>query len=470
MKILKTLSLTFLTILFLAACQKEKSIEDGGISAVGSWQFTESGKLYTGNVDSAVLSNAGVTKTLKIRGATANRAQKFSIVLSSATNFAPGAYLASLSQAEFRYFTQAKTIFQGDLLTGELIVTITSLANNKIEGTFSGQAKDSAGNIVQILLGKFTSSINLGSGTTVATGTLNATGTTCAPIQVSGTYTQGIALAGTNTVQVQVNVATAGTYSITTNTVNGVKFSASGSFTTTGVQNVILAGSGTPVDSAQFTYSVAFTSSTCDFQVRYLPGTPPPPPVGDYFPTTANSFWVYDYSDFQSQDTVMATVNSFAPVINGQTYTTFLEDLIPPTGSNDSFYYRKAGGNYFEALDLYKYFQIIDEPVVIEYTFLKDNVPAGTKYQSAPFSVKISGIPVTGYIENTIVDKAATADVGGLTYNDVIKVKTEFFLTLLAGFPAVSQGFQERWYAKGIGLIYLDSNGQTLSLKRSQVN
>lgn len=474
MKILKSSGIIFLTLLFFASCQKEKSLEDGGISAVGSWQFTEGSTLYTGNVDSAVISTSGVTKTLTIRGATANQAQKFSIILSSATTFAVGSYKASLSQAEFRYFTQAKTIFQGDLLTGEFVVDITSLANNTIEGNFSGSAVDSLGNPVQILLGKFKSAINPGSGGgggTEATGALNSSGTACANIVPNGIYTQGVALGSSNTVQVEVNVATAGSYTIATNTVNGVSFSGTGNFTTTGVQNVILTGTGTPIDSALFTYSVSFKSSTCDFQIRYLPGTtPPPPPVGDYFPTTPGSFWVYEYSDMTTQDSVLTSVTNNMPVINGQTYSMFLTDAIPASGVSDTTTYRKTGGEYFQALDIQKYFEV-DAPVTVEYTFLKDNVPVGTTYQSSQYSAQYSGVPITGYIETTILDKAPTADVGGATYNDVIKVKNEYFITLVAGLPPVSQLSEERWFAKGIGLIFLNSDlGETLTIKRYQIN
>ncbi|MEO7802760.1 MAG: hypothetical protein ABIR81_12205 [Ginsengibacter sp.] len=474
MKILKSPGLIFFAILFLISCQKELSLEDGGgISGAGSWQFTEAGTLYTGNVDSAVLSTTGVAKTLSIIGVAANQAEKFSIVLSSVTDFAVGSYSASLSQAEFRYFTQAKTIFQGDFLSGEFVVDITSLANNTIEGTFSGIAKDSTGTEAQILLGKFKSAINLGTGggAIEATGVLNSNGTACAPIQVDGVYTQGIALTGTNTIQVEVNVATTGTYAIATNTVNGVSFSATGSFSETGVQNVTLTGTGIPTDSSQFNYSLSFKTSTCDFQVSYLPGTPPPPPpVGDYFPTTPGSFWVYDYSDGTTQDSILTSVNNNMPVINGNTYISFLADAIPANGVSDTMNYRKANGEYFEALNVFKYFEI-DAPVTVEYIFLKDNVPAGTIYKSTEYSAQYNGVPITGYIESTILDKAATADVGGQTYSDVIKVKNEYFVTLVAGFPAVSQYIEERWYAKGVGLIYLESDaGQTLILKRSQVN
>ncbi len=473
MKILKALGISFLAIFFFASCQKELSVEDGGITAAGSWQFIESGTLYTGNVDSAVISSGSIAKTLTIKGATSNQSQKFSITLLSAANFAPGSYKASLSQAEFKYFTQAKTIFEGDFLTGEFDVIITTLSNNRIEGTFSGQAIDSTGTPTQILSGKFTSSINLsgnGGGATDATGIFNSTADSCAPYLVNGTYTQGVALNNTNTVQVEVNVATAGAYSITTNTVNGVSFSASGNFVATGVQNVILTGSGTPIDSALFAFTVSFKTSTCNFSLTFLSGIAPPPPVsGDYFPTTANSFWAYNYEDISVQDSLLATVNAYSPTINGQVYSTFFVQAIPPSGFTDTLYYRKANGEYFQAIDLQEFF-VIDAPVIVEYIFLKDNVAAGTTFQSPEFTAAVGGFPVTGYVETTILEKASTAMVNSITFNDVIKVKNEYFISTAPGFPALSVRVEERWFAKGIGLIYSTSETETLTLRRYQVN
>ncbi|MFT3910354.1 MAG: carboxypeptidase-like regulatory domain-containing protein [Ferruginibacter sp.] len=63
---------------------------------------------------------------------------------------------------------------------------------------------------------------------------------------VSGTYAGSVPLNSTNTVTLQVDVTAAGTYYITTDTSYGISFSATGTFTTLGVQNVVLTGSGTP--------------------------------------------------------------------------------------------------------------------------------------------------------------------------------------------------------------------------------
>ncbi len=110
----------------------------------------------------------------------------------------------------------------------------------------------------------------------------------------------------------------------------------------------------------------------------------------------------------------MAAVNAYSPIINGNTYTTFFIETIPSSGTLDTLYYRKADGDYFEAINLQSFF-IVDEPVTVEYIFMKDDVPAGTSFQSPTFSAAVSGIPVSGYVETTILEKATTAIVNSVT-------------------------------------------------------
>src|SRR5687768_46508 len=72
---------------------------------------------------------------------------------------------------------------------------------------------------------------------------------------VSGLYTTGIPLDASNTVSVQVNVTSPGTYSIITSTISGIKFSDEGSFTNTGIQTITLKGSGTPSHTGSIIFS-----------------------------------------------------------------------------------------------------------------------------------------------------------------------------------------------------------------------
>ena len=73
----------------------------------------------------------------------------------------------------------------------------------------------------------------------------------CANIVVGGTYIKGVPLNSSDTIILSVNVDSIGTYAITTGTVNGMSFNASGTFTYSGVQKVTLYGSGEPTVPAQ---------------------------------------------------------------------------------------------------------------------------------------------------------------------------------------------------------------------------
>ena len=90
---------------------------------------------------------------------------------------------------------------------------------------------------------------------------------------IAGNYAAGVALSGNNTVSVQINVTTAGTYNISTNTVNGYKFFATGKFATTGPQVVILSGEGTPLKSQADLFSISSAGSECSFTINVgVPG------------------------------------------------------------------------------------------------------------------------------------------------------------------------------------------------------
>ncbi len=84
---------------------------------------------------------------------------------------------------------------------------------------------------------------------TITVNVLSASGTytlSCGSAVVNGVYKVGTILTSSNTITLPVNVTTLGSYTITSNTVNGISFSASGTFTSTGSQNITLSGLGTP--------------------------------------------------------------------------------------------------------------------------------------------------------------------------------------------------------------------------------
>jgi hypothetical protein len=87
----------------------------------------------------------------------------------------------------------------------------------------------------------------------------------CGSAVVNGSYAQDVTLTSSNTVDIQVNVTTIGGYTIT-GSVNGMTFSNSGNFTSTGIKNITLAGSGKP--TAGGTFNVPMNGATpCTFPV-----------------------------------------------------------------------------------------------------------------------------------------------------------------------------------------------------------
>lgn len=90
----------------------------------------------------------------------------------------------------------------------------------------------------------------------------------CLNDSVIGLYTKGILLDTTNKVSISVNVINAGRYTINTNAVNGYSFSASGVFENSGIQNIILYPTGTPVNDGIDIFKVDASSSSCNLQVK----------------------------------------------------------------------------------------------------------------------------------------------------------------------------------------------------------
>jgi hypothetical protein len=98
----------------------------------------------------------------------------------------------------------------------------------------------------------------------------------CSQAQVNGDYFTGAGMTGKNFVVLQVNVISSGDYSIRTDTLNGIFFSASGTFTRTGPQTVTLTGSGTPTNAQNLVFTPKGNNgSACGFNLTILNSGPP---------------------------------------------------------------------------------------------------------------------------------------------------------------------------------------------------
>ena len=100
--------------------------------------------------------------------------------------------------------------------------------------------------------------------------TLSGAPNACTPVTVNGFYIVSKPLDAANTVIIKTDVSTAGSYTIFTNTVNGITFSASGVFTSTGLQNVTLRGSGIPLAMGTTNLLPRYGLSFCNFSLTVL--------------------------------------------------------------------------------------------------------------------------------------------------------------------------------------------------------
>jgi hypothetical protein len=149
------------------------------------------------------------------------------------------------------------TTFQGMTFAATGIFATTGPQTVTLNGT--GTPTTAGLNTVPLTAGTSTCSFPV-TVTSAAVGTLGATTGACTPSTINGTYTKDVALTTANTVQVQINVTTPGTYNISTNTVAGMSFS----------------GTGTAALGTQLvTFTVTFGSSTCTFGITVAAGAGP---------------------------------------------------------------------------------------------------------------------------------------------------------------------------------------------------
>ena len=281
--------------------------------------------------------------------------------------------------------------------------------------------------------------------------TLGGSPGNCTGVILAGTYTAGTVLTVANTAQLTVIVTAPGTYSISTTTVNGVSFAVTGTFTVAGTQNVILVGSGTPVNSGTFTFPATGNVSTCSFTVTFAATTPPS--NTDYIPQTLNSNWSDRLVGGTPGDTTYTYVTPNTSIRSGQTYIDFLS--IANFTPVDSTLHRKSAGKYYEYI-YGNYGGLLDFPVNAEIMLLDSTLALnGTWTNNLPPNA-ISGTPVNIKINAQIIAKAATTTVAGNSYSNVIKVKFTYLLDFGTGY--IVYGEEEYWYAKGLGMIYDKQN------------
>lgn len=285
------------------------------VTTLGSYNIT------TNTINGISFSGAGVFTTTGIQGVTLTAsgipaaAGDFTYVVSSPTGncsfllttavAGPGtsSYVLGGSPGSCSGAVQSGIYMQGLTLnttnTLTLNITVTALGSYSLttaplnDVTFSASGNFTTlgaqtivlrGNGTPAASGSFNHVVSGGGNTCIvpvtylppappASFTLQGSPGNCSGAVLAGNYYTGTPLNASNTVTLQVNVATAGIYTITTGNVNGISFSKTGVFAATGIQSVVLNASGTPLGAGAFNYT-ATGGGNCTFSVT---ASAPPP-------------------------------------------------------------------------------------------------------------------------------------------------------------------------------------------------
>lgn len=246
MKSFKYLSIGLASLLIFIACQKELSVESGFAGKVAVGSLLDSANncrniaingTYT--VDGTLTSDNYVTVNVNI-----TEGGRYTIFTDTQNGFSFGdsGFLAPGPQTVRLKATGRPLLAKQTTFTVSFDTSFCSFSINVI-------------------------------GNTPAVFSLAGTPGACSSANVQGNFATGTALTAANTVALQVNVTSLGSYNITTTPVGGMSFSGSGNFTTLGAQSITLQGSGTPTTAGTNSIPVAAGTSNCSFNVTVTTGT-----------------------------------------------------------------------------------------------------------------------------------------------------------------------------------------------------
>lgn len=283
---------------------------------------------------------------------------------------------------------------------------------------------------------------------TNATYALSGSPGNCTAATINGTYAAGTPLTTANFAVINVNVTSPGNYAIATTTVNGISFSATGTFNITGPQQVSLAGTGTPLITGTFNFPLSGNGNTCNISVVCTAGVP-----GaniDYIPQSSFSNWTQKVVGGGPGDTAHFSVSPNPIVIGGNTYRIYeTANLTPGMPPTDSMYHRKVGGLYYH---LFKEDYYFDNNFSTDGLLLDSTVAAGATWTVNLGANTWGGLPATGKIAVKILAKGVTVTVAGNTYNNVIKA--EYIFSHNTGAGDIDHYYVETWYGRGVGMLY----------------
>lgn len=248
--------------------------------------------------------------------------------------------------------------------TGCQLVTLTGTGTAVESGEFTWSTNTAPS-------GNATATVNPdnSSGGAAAVVSYGAMGCSGGEGSISGTMTEGIEVSGV-TMELYADVTEVGSWSLEA-TENGVTFSGSGTFATTGCQAITLTASGTPTAGGSFTWTTNTTpigSATATVTI-----SPPSLPIGSGTFIGTRCFDIAESNNdinqcglLSGRSTVRADFNQSSTYNQDYTFTPI------GTVSNVRFYYVNTNGNVITGLSGGDSGNNITSPVVATVTYNQD--------------------------------------------------------------------------------------------------
>lgn len=167
MKFVKLVGCLFLGALILVSCQKEYSVETGGLGGTigtSQWEFKQGVIQYKGTMDTAKIDTVASIAYLTLSGTSDSSNQLISLTVFG-TQIKAGTYTSPA--VAFTYTDLASNIiYQSDVTATNFTLLIAKIDSTGVTGTFSGTVKDATSLAKIVTSGKFSASFKKTRGTT----------------------------------------------------------------------------------------------------------------------------------------------------------------------------------------------------------------------------------------------------------------------------------------------------------------
>lgn len=243
-------------------------------------------------------------------------------------------------------------------------------------------------------------------------GTLACTGA------LSGDYVSSVVMTSANTKVVTINVITAGDFTASTDTKNGVEFTAAGTLATIGSNTIVLTANGIPTSTGTFTYTLSLGGQTCTFDVVYQ--DPPATLSGDAV-------------DCQSGSPAAGTYTSSLVTVAGQ--HTKAVQVTPVSAGYYNFTTNTVNGIKFTASGVFTAGQLNTPQTVVLNA-------SGTVAAAGTFSYTVSGTGIDNTCSFTVTANSHTGYMFAKPASQTIALNTDFSLSVLSSQDISASGTQ----------------------------